>query len=197
MAPDPVEHEREKAGYVREGGALLLITDHQPVGAAAQNLVDQLGVRMSNAVVVDKTAGNHLEGYIETNLEFTRANGRLKPHALIDGRDSTERVRRVVAFGGQSLQGPAIISSSRLQLPHGADRIEVMGKDAAVIGESAEDLLFTGVALGTIASPSSACWKQRRTRPGGALQVVVVLRGPVRQCPAAVRRTAGIRPDGI
>jgi len=37
---------------------------------------------------------------------------------------------------------------TRLQLPHGADRIEVMGKDAAVIGESAEDLLFTGVALG-------------------------------------------------
>ena len=38
---------------------------------------------------------------------------------------------------------------TRLPLPHGADRIEVMGKDAAVIGKSAEDLLFTGVALGS------------------------------------------------
>ena len=37
----------------------------------------------------------------------------------------------------------------QLPLPHGADRIEVMGKDAAVFGKSAEDLLFTGVALGS------------------------------------------------
>jgi hypothetical protein len=38
---------------------------------------------------------------------------------------------------------------TRLPLPHGADRIEVMGKDAAVIGASDRDLLFTGVALGS------------------------------------------------
>lgn len=94
------------AEWVGEGGALLLITDHQPTGAAAQRLADRFDVRMSNATVVDRTAGNHLEGYIESNLEFTRSNGRLKPHPITEGRDPTERVHRVVAFGGQSLQGP-------------------------------------------------------------------------------------------
>jgi hypothetical protein len=61
---------------------------------------------MSDATVVDTTAGNHLEGYFQTNLEFTRSNGLLRRHALTAGRDSTERVGRVVAFGGQSLKGP-------------------------------------------------------------------------------------------
>jgi len=95
------------AAWVRGGGALLLISDHQPAGAAAQILATQFGVRMSNATVVDTTVANHLEGHFETNLEFTRANGLLKQHAITDGRDSTERVDRVVAFGGQSLKGPA------------------------------------------------------------------------------------------
>jgi hypothetical protein len=92
--------------WVHGGGALLLITDHQPAGAAARILGDKFGVGMSNAIAVDKTAGNFLEGYIESNLEFTRANGLLKAHAITEGRDASERLGRVVAFGGQSLQGP-------------------------------------------------------------------------------------------
>jgi hypothetical protein len=92
--------------WVRAGGALLLITDHQPAGAAARTLAARFGVEMSNAIVVDKTAGNYLDGYMEFNLEFTRANGRLQADAITAGRDSTERVQRVVAFGGQSLRGP-------------------------------------------------------------------------------------------
>jgi hypothetical protein len=94
------------AAWLRDGGALLLISDHHPTGAAAQSLATQLGVRMSDATVVDTTAGNHLEGYFQTNLEFTRANGLLEQHAITAGRDSTERIGRVVAFGGQSLKGP-------------------------------------------------------------------------------------------
>jgi hypothetical protein len=52
---------------------------------------------------------------------------------------------------------------TRLPLPHGADRIEVMGKDAAVIGASDRDLLFTGVALGS--KPELV---QRLTLPGAS-----------------------------
>jgi hypothetical protein len=94
------------SAWLRDGGALLLISDHHPTGAAAQSVATQLGVRMSDATVVDTTAGNHLEGYVQTNLEFTRANKLLKRHAITAGRDSTERIDRVVAFGGQSLKGP-------------------------------------------------------------------------------------------
>jgi hypothetical protein len=92
--------------WVRAGGALLLITDHQPTGAAARILAEPFGVEMSNAVVVDRTEGHHLDGYMEMNLEFTRANGLLADHPITAGRDSTERIQRVVAFGGQSLRGP-------------------------------------------------------------------------------------------
>jgi hypothetical protein len=100
------DEARALSAWVRGGGALLLISDHQPAGAAAQMVATQFGVRMSNATVVDTTAANHLEGHFETNLEFTRGNELLRQHAITDGRDSTERIGRVVAFGGQSLKGP-------------------------------------------------------------------------------------------
>ena len=93
--------------WVRHGGTLLLITDHAPAGAAAQELALKFGVRTSNLTVVDTTAGNFLAGHFQTNLEFTRANGLLPEHAITSGRNATERVERVVAFAGQSLQGPA------------------------------------------------------------------------------------------
>jgi hypothetical protein len=97
---------RAVAEWVRRGGALLLISDHHPTGAAAQILATQLGVRMSDATVVDTTPGYFLEGHFQTLLELTRANALLNEHAITSGRDSAERVNRVVAFGGQSLAGP-------------------------------------------------------------------------------------------
>jgi hypothetical protein len=76
---------------------------------------EKFGVQMSNALVVDKADGHHLEGYMEINLEFTPANGLLKAHPITAGRDATERIQRVVAFGGQSL-GSAPNSECFLQL---------------------------------------------------------------------------------
>jgi hypothetical protein len=110
------------AAWVRGGGALLLISDHHPAGAAAMRLAAEFGVRMSDATVVDTAAGHHLEGYVETNLEFTRANGLLGRHAITTGRDSSERLVRIVAFGGQSLRGPP---GATCFLLLGADAFEV------------------------------------------------------------------------
>ena len=39
--------------WVKSGGALLLITDHEPFGSSAENLGRQFGVEMSKAVAVD------------------------------------------------------------------------------------------------------------------------------------------------
>jgi len=39
-------------------------------------------------------------------------------------------------------------AASELTLPHGVDRIEVMGNDAVVVGTDGRDLHFTGIALG-------------------------------------------------
>lgn len=93
--------------WVLSGGRLLLITDHQPTGAAAANLAGRFGVEMSKGVVVDTAESNHLRGYFEVNLEFRRDNHLLIEHPITEGRDAGERITRVVTFGGQSLKGPA------------------------------------------------------------------------------------------
>jgi hypothetical protein len=95
------------SGWVRQGGSLLLITDHQPTGAAAENLAKSFGVEMRNSIVIDRAEGNHLKGYMEMNLEFRRDNRLLVDHPITRGRDTAERINRIVTFGGQSLKGPA------------------------------------------------------------------------------------------
>ncbi|HET7459974.1 MAG TPA: beta-propeller domain-containing protein [Longimicrobium sp.] len=52
---------------------------------------------------------------------------------------------------------------SELTLPHGVDRIEVMGNDAVVVGTDGRDLHFTGIALG--ARPSL---RQHYVSPGAS-----------------------------
>ena len=93
--------------WVRNGGNLLLITDHQPTGAAAENLAKRFGIEMRNSIAIDKAESNHLKNYMEVNLEFSRDNHLLIECPITDGRDATERINRVVTFGGQSLKGPA------------------------------------------------------------------------------------------
>lgn len=91
--------------WVQAGGALLLIADHVPMGAAAQGLARRFGVDMSNAVTVDTSKVYHSADN-PSLLVFSRENGLLGHHPITLGRDSTERLRRVVTFTGQSLEGP-------------------------------------------------------------------------------------------
>lgn len=89
--------------WVRAGGALLLIADHAPMGSAARALGDTLGVDMRSAYTIDTEQG---EKGNETLVTYTQGHGLATDHAIVRGRDSTERVRKVVAFTGQSLSGP-------------------------------------------------------------------------------------------
>jgi hypothetical protein len=91
---------------VRRGGSLLLITDHEPAASAAERLMSIFGVGSSNNFALDR------QNYFTRsdwpgNLVFSRENGLLAEHPITDGRDPTERVERVLTFGGQSLLGPA------------------------------------------------------------------------------------------
>src|SRR5262249_12452031 len=81
--------------WVSAGGALLLIADHAPMGSAASGLASRFGVEMRNGVTLDTTAANHAEGN-STLLIYSRANGLLGDHAITRGRDSTERVSKVI-----------------------------------------------------------------------------------------------------
>jgi hypothetical protein len=91
--------------WVQAGGALLLIADHAPMGAAAERLGQQFGVGMSKGYTSDpqhylKESNN--QGFIQ----FNRENGLLGDHAITRGRNADERINKVQCFTGQSLKGP-------------------------------------------------------------------------------------------
>lgn len=91
--------------WVNEGGALLLIADHAPFGAAAEKLARRFGVDMSKGHTSDPN--NHdTETGIATFLVFSRDNRLLRDHAITRGRGATEQINNVLTFTGQSLKGP-------------------------------------------------------------------------------------------
>lgn len=89
--------------WVRGGGSLLLIADHAPFGAAAEILAKRFGVEMSKGFTYDP---EHSEKDAPSLLIFSRENKLLLEHPITQGRDSTERINRVLTFTGQSLKGP-------------------------------------------------------------------------------------------
>lgn len=90
--------------WVEAGGALLLIVDHYPFGPAAAPLARRLGVEVRPGFVEDSAEPNHEAGDT-SRLVFSRENGLLADHAIVRGRDASERVQRVVTFTGTSLAG--------------------------------------------------------------------------------------------
>lgn len=91
--------------WVRAGGALLLIADHAPYGAAAAALARRLGVDMSQGWTTDPANHDQQSGN-QGFIIFTRASSRLADHAITRGRDASERLNIVMSFTGQSLKGP-------------------------------------------------------------------------------------------
>ena len=89
--------------WVRAGGALLLVADHAPFGNAVNNLAQRFGVVMGKGWAFDRTGA----AGITTQLVFSRDNGLLGNHAIVNGRDASEAVRSVRSFTGQSLGVPA------------------------------------------------------------------------------------------
>jgi hypothetical protein len=109
LAGNPAFTEEESDAvrdWVKGGGALLLIADHAPMGAANYGLSERFGVNMSKMFTLDnqnfdKESNN--PGFII----YTRESGRLADHPITRGRNDAERVNKVITFTGQSLKGPA------------------------------------------------------------------------------------------
>jgi len=91
--------------WVHGGGALLLIADHPPMGAANVGLAHRFGVEMSNTRTIDP-ANTTPDGKTPAFIVYTRGRG-LTEHAITNGRTADERVGRVMTFAGQSLKGGA------------------------------------------------------------------------------------------
>jgi hypothetical protein len=88
--------------WLSAGRSFLLITDHPPIGSAAQPLASRLGIDMSRGFVEDPEHSDPHGGH----LVFSRSNGLLASHPITDGLGPEERVDTVGTFLGQSLAGP-------------------------------------------------------------------------------------------
>src|SRR5215207_6713907 len=87
--------------WVRRGGRLLLLTDHEPVASGAENLAKLFGIEMSNRVVLDQS--HQLKNFYQALIEYRRDNHLLVDNSITEGRDATERINNVLIFSGQSL----------------------------------------------------------------------------------------------
>lgn len=88
--------------WVRDGGSLLLIADHAPFGSAAESLGRRFEVIMGKGWAFDRAT----RAGITTQLNFSRENGRLGQHPILQGRDSSEEIKSITSFTGQSLGAP-------------------------------------------------------------------------------------------
>jgi len=78
--------------WIQNGGALLLIADHFPMGHAAHALAKRLGVDLSRGMTTDYT--------------LTAENGLNVSHPIMKGRSDKETIHTVRTFTGEALQGP-------------------------------------------------------------------------------------------
>lgn len=138
--------------WVQEGGSLLMITDHAPTGAAAENLAERFGMEMSKGMTEDSK--NYDAASNDTSqLVFTRENGLLSEHPITQGRDTSEKINRVMTFTGQSLKGPEN-STAFLKLGDSAVnrpasiKIEKPSGDTRVVINYGDPVPATGYAQG-------------------------------------------------
>lgn len=87
--------------WVDNGGGLLLAVDDAPFARGSRALAARLGVGLRGRLVVD---GGHSEPRTPWRLVFSRENGLLGRHPIVDGWPDMPAVNRVVTFGGQALE---------------------------------------------------------------------------------------------
>jgi hypothetical protein len=106
FADDEIKEVRD---WVSAGGSLLLIADHLPWPAAANQLASAFGVHYSPGHALDE----------KTQAEpmiFRRSDGTLAEHPITSGRSTQERVASVATFTG-----------SAFRVDHGGEPLLVFG----------------------------------------------------------------------
>ncbi len=122
--------------WVREGGSLLLVTDHWPYGAAAAALARPFEVQMGMGMVEDPQHSDPSRG--DSHLVFSSENGLLRDQPILRGRSEAERIHRVLTFTGQSLLGPPAavpflaLGDTAVELPPTPPTVERKGGDVKV-----------------------------------------------------------------
>lgn len=87
--------------WVRGGGSLMLIADHMPFPAAAAQLARAFGFIFYDGYLLDK-GRQQQQGYIT----FSRAEGSLRAHPIVDGSGDNPAIDTVTTFLGQAFLAP-------------------------------------------------------------------------------------------
>ena len=83
--------------WVRNGGALLLITDHMPFPGAVEPLAAALGADLANGFALFGSEDPRTGDY---PIVFRRRDGTLRPGPIVDGRNRSERIDSIETFTG-------------------------------------------------------------------------------------------------
>ena len=89
--------------WVRNGGSLLLVTDHYPYPNAVEGLANALGLDVAKGMTFDHGQFRR-ESKDDSRLIFSRANGLLAAHPVTQGRNSGEAVDLVETFTGDAFR---------------------------------------------------------------------------------------------
>ncbi len=94
--------------WVKEGGSLLMFSEHAPIDKSVTPLFNKFGIQLSIGIVVDSI--NHDSSSKATNKEsllmFTRNNGLLNPnHPITKGERAGEEINKIMTYGGGGLKG--------------------------------------------------------------------------------------------
>jgi len=118
--------------WISEGGALLLIADHDPFGAASARLARVLGVEMRSVWTVDTLRA--VPGVQRaTWLSFTHDNQGLGSHPILSIPPGGPGIDRIISFTGQSL---AADSTWTPILKLSSQARDYLTRDAAVAGSA-------------------------------------------------------------
>jgi hypothetical protein len=82
--------------WVQKGGSLLFIVDHMPFPGAAGDLAKAFGITIVNGYAYDPN--------VQEPMVFKLADGSLKPHAILNGRNDSEKIDSVATFTGSAFK---------------------------------------------------------------------------------------------
>lgn len=90
--------------WIENGGSLLFAVDEAPLARGSRGLATRLGIRLHERLTLDV---GHSDGADPAQLVFSRENGLLGAHPIVDGWPDAPPVNRVVTFRGQAIEaGP-------------------------------------------------------------------------------------------
>jgi len=146
------------AKWVENGGSLLLVADHAPFGGYAEKLANRFGVDMSKGYTDDPANRDP----VIKDLLFSRENKLLGDHPIINGRNSSERINRIVSFTGQSLKAPKAAVILKLsdtaydEFPDSDKKISAAGRGQAIAMKFGKGKVFVSGEAAMLTAQFSA-----------------------------------------